>query len=84
MGGGWGEASDDKIMKKYIYPAVKQVSLDSEDIMDLIVSNTQGDEGQFANDGLFDDLDDNLDDDIRVNEMEARRKNYSSFHVWER
>ncbi len=59
------------------------MSLDSEDIMDLPISNTMGDEGQFINEGLFDELDDNLYDDVKLSETESQRQNYSSFHVWE-
>ena len=51
--------------------------------MDLPISNTMGDEGQFINEGLFDELDDNLYDDVKLSETESRRQNYSSFHVWE-
>ena len=71
-------------MKRYIEPAMKQICLDSEDIMDMTISNTVGDEGQFLNEGLFDDLDDELDDNLEADEADARQRNYSNFHVWER
>ena len=71
-------------MKKYIQPTVRMMSIDSEDIMDLPISNTMGDEGQFINEGLFDELDDDLYDDVKLSETESQRQNYSSFHVWEK
>ena len=52
--------------------------------MDLPISNTMGDEGQFINEGLFDELDDDLYDDVKLSETESQRQNYSSFHVWEK
>ena len=67
---------------KYIQPAVKQTALE-EDLM-IKISNTMGDEGQFINEGLFDDLDDELDDDLKAAETQARRSNISSLNVWER
>ena len=70
------------IMKKYIQPAVKQTALE-EDLM-IKISNTMGDEGQFINEGLFDDLDDELDDDLKAAETQARSSNISSLNVWER
>ena len=70
------------IMKKYIQPAVKQTALE-EDLM-IKISNTMGDEGQFINEGLFDDLDDELDDDLKAAETEAHSSNISSLNVWER
>ena len=69
-------------MKKYIQPAVKQTALE-EDLM-IKISNTMGDEGQFINEGLFDDLDDELDDDLKAAETQARSSNISSLNVWER
>ena len=69
-------------MKKYIQPAVKQTALE-EDLM-MKISNTMGDEGQFINEGLFDDLDDELDDDLKAAETQARSSNISSLNVWER
>ena len=69
-------------MKKYIQPAVKQTALE-EDLM-IKISNTMGDEGQFINEGLFDDLDDELDDDLKAAETEAHSSNISSLNVWER
>jgi hypothetical protein len=67
---------------KYIQPAVKQTALE-EDLM-IKISNTMGDEGQFINEGLFDDLDDELDDDLKAAETQARSSNISSLNVWER
>ncbi|MBR4388138.1 MAG: hypothetical protein IKT00_03040 [Prevotella sp.] len=67
---------------KYIQPAMKQMDLE-EDLM-LTISNTQGDEGQFLNEGLFDELDDELDDNIKAAETEARSSNIYSLNVWER
>ena len=69
-------------MKKYIQPAVKQTALE-EDLM-MKISNTMGDEGQFINEGLFDDLDDELDDDLKAAETQACSSNISSLNVWER
>lgn len=70
-------------MKKYTEPAVKRISLDSEDIMDMTISNTVGDEGQFINEGLFDELDDELYDDVRIEETQARSTNLIHLNVWE-
>ena len=70
-------------MKKYTEPAVKRISLDSEDIMDMTISNTVGDEGQFLNEGLFDELDDELYDDVRIEETQARSTNLIHLNVWE-
>jgi hypothetical protein len=67
---------------KYIQPAVKQTALE-EDLM-IKISNTMGDEGQFINEGLFDDLDDELDDDLKAAETQARSSNISSLNVCER
>lgn len=61
---------------------MKQMDLE-EDLM-LTISNTQGDEGQFLNEGLFDELDDELDDNIKAAETEARSSNIYSLNVWER
>ena len=61
---------------------MKQTALE-EDLM-IKISNTMGDEGQFINEGLFDDLDDELDDDLKAAETQARSSNISSLNVWER
>ena len=69
-------------MKKYIQPAIKHTDLE-EDLM-LTISNTQGDEGQFLNEGLFDEFDDELKDDIEAADVDARSTNISSLHIWEK
>ena len=70
-------------MKKYIQPAVKQQDLE-EDLMAIKISNTMGDEGQFLNEGFFEDLDDDLEDDLKAAETDARVSNVSNLNVWER
>ena len=67
---------------KYIQPAVKQQDLE-EDLM-IKISNTMGDEGQFLNEGFFEDLEDDLEDDFKAAETDARVSNVSNLNVWER